>query len=131
MIEMIGTTPVTRRGRQRTPEPWLMAVVCRVGIHRGLWEYAAKRDCTQGRECARCGCVSVRSRHHREWQYLQDRSCLQIRNCERCNVPNGERTRHEWSESWEIDPGRWGSDREAHRCLRCGEVEEWTVSDGD
>ena len=26
---------VTRRGRQRTPTPWLMAVVCRLGMHQG------------------------------------------------------------------------------------------------
>ena len=126
MNEMIGTTPVTRKGRQRTPEPWLMAVVCRVGIHKGLWEYAAEGDCTQGRECARCGCVSVRSRHQREWRFVRDRACQQIRNCERCNVPNGDRTRHEnWSKSWDVE----GTSKMAHRCLRCEEVVEWTVSD--
>ena len=131
MNEMIGTTPLTRIGRQRTPEPWLMAVVCRVGIHKGLWEYAARRDCTQGRECARCGCVSVRLNHQRGWFYVRDRACEQIRSCGRCKVADGKRTSHEWSESWDLETSWWQGDREAHRCLRCGKEEEWTVNDGD
>ena len=33
---------VTRRGRQRTREPWLLAVLCRLGMHGGRWAYVAK-----------------------------------------------------------------------------------------
>ena len=118
---------VTRRGRQRTPKSWLMAVLCRLGMHGGRWAYVAEGNCTQGRECGRCGSVYVRTKHQREWRYIRKCTCEQIRSCRRCNAANGERTRHEkWSESWDV-----GGDERAHRCLRCGVVEEWTVSDVD
>ena len=91
---------VTRRGRQRMPTPWLMGVMCRLGMHEGQWAYVAKGNCTQGRECERCGSVHVS-------------------------------TNHEWSESWEIETRWWQGDKEGHRCLQCGEVEEWTVNNCD
>ncbi len=122
---------VTRRGRQRTPKPWLMAVLCHLGIHEGQWAYAAESNCRQGRECRRCGSVHVRTKHQREWRYIRERTCEQVRSCRRCNTANGERTSHEWSESWEPKTRWWQGQKEAHRCLRCGVVEEWTVNDGD
>ena len=122
---------VTRRGRQRTPKPWLMAVVCRLGMHEGQWAFVAESNCTQGRECGRCGSVHVRTKHWRVWHYIRERTCEQVRSCVRCNAANGERTSHVWSESWEPETRWWQSDKGAHRCLRCGVVEEWTVNDGD
>ncbi len=121
---------VTRRGRQKMPKPWPMAALCRLGMHRGQWAYVAKRDCTQGRECGRCGSVHVRTRHQREWRYIRERSCEQVNSCRRCNAANGEKaTTHEWGKTYDIDGRWWQGAREAHRCLRCGLMEEWTVND--
>jgi len=122
---------VTRRGRQRTPKPWLSVVMCRLGMHDGQWAYAAKGNCTQGRECERCGSVHVRARHQREWRYIRAGSCEQVRKCGRCSDANGERTSHKWGEDYDIETRWWQGSREGHRCLRCGVVEEWTVNDGD
>ena len=122
---------LTERGQEKARVPWYVAVLCRVGIHRGHWAYVAEGSCTQGRECERCGSVHVRTTHQREWRYIRERTCAQVRSCKRCNAANGERTSHEWSESWEVGTRWWQSGKEAHRCLRCGVVEEWTVNDGD
>jgi len=121
----------TRRGRQRTPKPWLMAALCRLGMHEGQWAYVAEGNCTQGRKCGRCGYIHVRTKHQREWRYIREGTCEQVRSCGRCNAANGERTSHEWGETWEPETRWWQSSKGAHRCLRCGEVEEWTVNDGD
>ena len=40
---------VTRRRRQRTPKPWLVAILCRLGMHEGQWAYVAKPESTEGR----------------------------------------------------------------------------------
>ena len=121
---------VTRRGRQKTPTPWLMAVLCRVGLHRGPWEYAAEGNCTQGRECGRCGSVHVRTRHQHEWRYTADHKCNQIQACWRCNDVADRRTEHhDWSASWLPERRWWQGVKQAHRCLRCEVVEEWTDSD--
>ena len=118
---------VTRRSRQRTPKPWLMAVLCRLGLHQGKWEYVAEGNCSQGRECGRCGSVHARIKHRREWRYIGESTCEQVRTCRRCNALSGNRTRHEaWSAAWNV-----GGDNRAHRCLRCGVVEEWTVDNSD
>ena len=77
---------VTRRGRQRTPKPWLMAVLCRLGMHEGPWAFVAEGNCTQGRECVRCGSVHARTRHEKwgaSYSVGQDREAHQ---CERCGV---------------------------------------------
>ncbi len=118
---------MTRRGRQRTPKPWLMSVLCRLGMHQGQWAFVVEGKCTQGRECGRCGAIQDRIKHQREWHYIRARTCEQLRSCTRCNATNGERIEHEWSESWEVEWGWW--QKEAHRCLRCTVVQEWTVND--
>ena len=123
------TPRVTRRGRQRTPKPWPMAVLCRLGMHQGQWAFVAEGRCTQGRECGRCGSVHVRTKHQRQWRYIRDRACRQVRSCGRCNAPNGERTRHEWGATYDVEARWWQSDKRAHRCLRCGAVEEWSTHD--
>ena len=117
---------VPRRSRQRTSKSWLMAVLWRLGMHEGQWVYVAESSCTQGLECGRCGSVNVRTKHEREWRYISERTCEQARSCRRCNAANGERTLHRWSVSWEPETRWWQSDKGAHRCLRCGVVEEWT-----
>ena len=119
---------VTPRGRQRTPEPWLMAVLCRLGVHGGPWAYVADGNCSEARECRRCGSVHARTRHQLDWRYRRELTCNQVRICTRCNAIDDERTRHEiWSEAWDA-----GRESEAHKCLRCGKVETWsTASDGD
>ena len=124
-------TPLSARDEDRTRLPWYMAVLCRVAIHRGQWIYLAEGPCTQMRECPRCGCTKVRTKHQREWRYIRERTCEQIRSCRQCNATNGERTSHEWSESWEAEARWWQGEKWGHRCLRCGVVEEWTVYDGD
>ena len=120
---------VTRRGRQRTPKPWPIAVLCHLWMHEGRWTYVAEGNCTQGRECARCGSVHARTKHQCEWRYIRERTCEQVRSCRRCNAANGERTGHEWSEPWEPETRWWQGEKGAHRCLRCGVLEEWTVND--
>ena len=116
-----------RRGRQRTPKPWLMAVLCRIGIHEGQWAYAVEIDCTQGRECGRCGSVHVRTKHQREWRYVDDGHCVQLKVCKRCIASNGSRTKHPaWSEEWAV-----GADERAARCLPCGQVVTWRTDTGD
>ena len=119
-----------RRGRQRTPKPWLTAVLCRLRIHKGPWGYLAKGNCTQGRECGPCGSVHARTRHRRVWSYARERDCQQVRSCTRCSAANDARTRHQWSETYEVERS-WWSDRAGHRCLRCGETGEWSVYDDD
>ena len=120
---------VTRRGRQRTPTSRLMAVLCRIGIHRyqfwEQWDYVAGGNCTQGRGCGRCGSVHVRTKHQRNWHYIVDTFVLACTYCRRCSALSGSRTRHEeWSKEWDA-----GRDRRAHKCLRCGVVEHWSVDD--
>ena len=107
--------------------PWYLAVLCRVGIHSGQWEYVAAGHCSQTRTCDRCGVTKVRTKHRRHWKYVGERTCEQIRICKRCDALSGNRTRHEdWSESWDV-----GGDRSAHRCLRCGHVDTWSTDCGD
>ena len=123
-----GAQLVTPRGRQRTPKPWLMEVLCRLGMHGGQWAYVAEGNCSQGRECGRCGSVHLCAKHRREWGYKLEGSCLQIHFCARCADVNKRRTQHEkWGPTYSVD-----SETDAHNCIRCGEVNSWsTASDGD
>ena len=125
-----GAQLAAPRGRQRTPKPWLMSVLCRLGMHDGQWAYVAEGNCTQGRECERCGSVHARFRHRLEWRYRRERTCRQVRTCQQCDAVVGQRTDHQsWSETYvDQQSGRF---REVNRCLRCGVVEELPVSDGD
>ena len=72
------------RGRQRTPNPRLIGALCLLGIHKGRWAFVADGDCTQGRECGRCGAVDVRTRHDYKWRYESAMSCTEHRACVRC-----------------------------------------------
>lgn len=111
---------VDQRGMQRTPKPWLMAVLCRLGIHKGQWAFVVERNCAQGRECSRCGSVHARSRHKREWEYTSEGSCSQVNRCGRCDFTEGDRSRHEhWT-------GIGGGEE---KCDRCGLVTD--ISDPD
>ena len=105
--------------------------LCRLGIHRGPWVYPHEGNCTQSRACARCGATHTRTKHQREWHYIRERTCEQVRSCGRCDAANGERTRHDWGETYDLERRWWQNEKRAHRCLRCGVVEEWTVSDAD
>ena len=120
---------VTRKGWQRTPNPWPMAVLCSLWMHRGEWIYAAESNGMQGRECEMCGSVHVRTKHQREWRYIRKRTCEQVRSCGRCSAANGERTSHDWDETYDVETRWWQSSKEGHRCLRCGKVEEWSYND--
>ena len=131
MATVVEAQLPTRRGPQRAPKSWRRAVLCCLGMHEGQWAYVAEGDCDQGRECVRCGSVHVRTEHQREWRYIRAGACQQVRRCGRCNVPNGGRTNHEWGEDYDIPTLWWQGDREGHRCLRCGEVEEWSNNDVD
>lgn len=82
---------VDQRGRQRTPKPWLMAVLCRTGIHKGQWAFVVERNCVQGRECLRCGSVHARTKHEREWEYTSEGSCSQVNRCGRCDFTDDPR----------------------------------------
>lgn len=111
---------VDRKGRQRTPKPWLMAVLCRTGIHKGQWAFVVERNCVQGRECLRCGSVHARTRHEREWEYMSKGSCSQVNRCGRCDFTEGQRSHHEhWT-------GIGGGEE---KCDRCGLVTD--ISDPD
>ena len=121
--------PMTPRGWQRTPKPWPMAVLCRLGIHAGQWRYVIENDCMQGRECDRCGSVLVRTKHQPVWRYIRDGSCEQIRSCAHCDSFDGdhaEKISHEWDETYEVSTRWWQNSKEGHRCLRCRDVQEWS-----
>jgi len=118
---------VTPRGRQMTPKPWLMSVLCRLGMHRGQWAYVAEGNCAQGRECGRCGAIHACTNHQPEWRYIRESSCGQVKTCIRCNATKEERTSHAWGKTWEPEQQWWQAKR-AHRCSRCGTVEEWEES---
>ncbi len=111
---------VTRKGRQRTPKPWLMSVLCRSAIHKGQWAFVVEGNCTQGRECGRCGSVHARTKHERLWVYTSEGSCLQVKNCLRCNISEGEGTNHQ---SWS------GISGSRERCDRCGIVRDISYDD--
>ncbi len=115
---------LAERGQERARVPWYVKVLCRVGIHRGRWEYVAEGHCTQMRECLPCGATKVRTRHKREWRYTGESTCKQARVCGRCDASDKNRTRHEkWGKSYSV-----GQDTDAHRCERCGVVETWDTS---
>ncbi len=117
-----------------TEKPWYRSLRCSLGIHRGQWDYVIEGDCTQTRTCGRCGVTHTRTKHQREWRYVSSGRCEQVQHCTRCESVSGDRiehVEHVWSDSWEPKTRWWQGDKEAHRCLRCGVVEEWTVNDGD
>ena len=108
-------------------KPWYRTPLCTLGIHRGQWAFVAKGDCTQTRTCERCAATHTRTKHRHEWQYIRKGSCLQNRACVRCEAVRGQRTHHEeWGETYEVS-----SNRDAHRCLRCGHVDTWSTDCGD
>ena len=150
---------VTPSGRQGTPKPWLMAVLCRLGMHGGWWAFVVEGNCTQGRECGRCGSVHVRTKHRLEWRYkhkwtseLSERNCEQVRTCRRCDivptnvvhlvggvdvpghtrnveVPVGQRTHHDDWGEWR--PVAPNSYIESRHCARCGKKETRDTTPGD
>jgi hypothetical protein len=106
--------------------PWHRTALCRVGIHKGQWEFMVERLCDQLRTCERCVTAHVRTKHQREWRYVADRTCAQIKTCCRCDGRSGNRTRHQWGVTYSIDRRT-----DAHECNRCGEVSTWsTVESG-
>ncbi len=115
--------PPTGRGLDLT---WYATVLCRVGIHRGQWEYVAEGQCTQIRICGRCGATKARTKHQRTWRYVKGGACEQVRICKRCEAVTGDRTKHEeWGASYTV-----GRNTDAHRCKRCGVVQTWDTSAG-
>jgi len=101
--------------------------MCSLGIHPAPWEYLRKGECNQLRDCQRCATAKMRVKHRRSWLYAGPKTCNQTKVCQRCGHSQGVRTKHEaWSESWSI-----GSNRDAHRCMRCGEVQSWSTDCGD
>ncbi len=112
---------VATKGRQRTPKPWPMSLLCRLGIHRGQWAFVVERNCTQGRECVRCESVHARTKHNGVWAYTIEGSCYRVETCQRCNFTMSSGTYHE-----SMSP--IGGMKE--KCDRCGEVETIS-SDGD
>jgi hypothetical protein len=113
--------PLTGQGQDRTRVPWYAAVLCRVAIHRGQWEYLAEGHCAQTRTCERCGTTKVRTKHQREWRSVGVRNCDQVLTCGRCGTFRGQRTRHEaWESGGDVISGEG---ERARQCLRCGVVE--------
>ena len=110
--------PLTPRGRQRTPKPWLSAVMCRLGMHEGPWAYVAEGNCTYGRECRRCGSVHARTRHWHVWRYIGELTCEQVLSCRRCDAANGERTSHQ--RGWRYL--RESTCEQERKCGRCGDA---------
>ena len=125
------STSPTEVSQPRAGAPWYKAIFCRVGLHKGPWEYAAEGHCTQTRECSRCGAIKARTKHQCEWRYVSDGRCEQVRPCTWCEVVSGNRIEHSWSESWQEESRWWDGEKRAHRCTRCGDIERWTVNDSD
>ncbi len=129
--------------------------MCRLGSHQGKWEYLSEAQCSQSRECSRCGEDKARIKHKLIWKYLGEKTCEQARTCSRCNIipmrnvflspdgvvrdciipgdrcvqipKGGYQFRHpNWSATWEID-----QDLAAHRCFRCGVIEKWSTASSD
>ncbi len=116
---MLATAPALPRPATK---PWYRKPLCTLGIHRGQWDFVAEGDCTQARTCVRCAATHTRTKHRHQWQYIGKGSCKQHRACVRCQDNRGQRTHHEeWGETYTLS-----SSRDAHRCLRCAHVEDWS-----
>ena len=116
---MLATAPALPRPATK---PWYRTPLCTLGIHRGQWDFVAEGDCTQARTCVRCAATHTRTKHRHQWQYIGKGSCKQHRACVRCQDNRGQRTHHEeWGETYTLS-----SSRDAHRCLRCAHVEDWS-----
>ena len=120
-------TPIGSEGGAETRMPWYAATLCKVGLHRGTWEFAAPGNCTQTKTCERCGTTNVRTKHRHEWLYKGERTCAQAKTCIRCAAVSRSRTHHEeWGDAYDA-----GRDESGHRCLRCGTVETWSTASDD
>ena len=138
-VEVKGENPVPASADPDTQPPRRVQVVwqgvctltgrgkCRIGIHPAPWVFLYEGACGQQRDCGRCSTTKTRVKHRRQWQYNGPKTCNQMKVCQRCDARVGSRTHHAmWSQSWSV-----GSDKEAHRCLRCGEVQTWSTDCGD
>ena len=101
--------------------------MCCLGVHPAPWVYLRQGDCNQLRDCERCGTTRMRVKHRRKWQYVGPKTCRQTKVCQRCDHREDFRNKHEaWSGAWNA-----GGDERAHRCLRCGVVESWSIDTSD
>ena len=127
-----GTAPALRATADvamaaSVSRPWYRKPLCSLGIHRGPWGFVADGECTQTRTCERCETTHTRTKHRHQWHYRRAGSCKQDRACIRCGLVRSERTKHEeWGKSYEVS-----SERDGHRCERCGEVETWSTASDD
>lgn len=106
--------------------PWYAAILCRLTLHSGWWQYVVEGTCKQLKVCERCGATIGRTKHQRQWQYIRNGDCEQVKVCQRCKDPSGNRTRHIWGGEWES--GNWWNRKRNHRCERCGEIETWSAN---
>jgi hypothetical protein len=104
-----------------TKPRWHARFLCRVGIHRGTWQYRIDGNCGQLRMCRGCGITSLRTKHQRQWQYVKERSCEQVKTCLRCGEKGWKRIKHVWGPTYSV-----GS-KDAHNCTRCKKHEEWST----
>lgn len=129
--------------------------MCRIGSHRGKWEYLSEAQCSQSRTCSQCGNAKMRIKHKLAWRYLGKATCQGAMTCRRCDIvpmktvylspdglirdrvipgdtqvdlpKHGFQIQHSnWGQPWEI-----GRDQAAHRCFRCGTVEKFSTADPD
>lgn len=99
---------------------WLKRMLCRLGIHSGVWVFPIEANCKQLRVCTRCGKTRQRIKHNRKWLYVKEEACQQIKTCLRCDERGKLRTKHVWGPTYSV-----GS-KDAHDCVRCKEHETWT-----
>ena len=108
------------RRRWQEAKDALSRGMCRVGLHRGDWNYVTEGKCSQMRECRGCESIHERTKHKREWVYTRAGSCSQVKRCLRCNISEGHRSHHP---SWSNISGS------RERCDRCSEVRDVSYDD--
>ena len=99
---------------------WPKRMLCRLGIHSGVWVFPIEANCKQLKVCTRCGKTLHRIKHNRKWLYIKEGACEQVKTCLRCDEKGKQRTEHIWGPTYSA-----GS-QDAHDCTRCKKHESWT-----
>ncbi len=113
------------KGKDPTGAGFFGKVLCRLGLHTGVWAYFDEISCGQVRACRRCGKGDVRVRHVRQWQYTAKEACGQTIICARCGERGRRRTKHQWG------PVHNHGDTASRTCGRCSTVKSWSTATND
>ena len=96
---------------------WVGRIKCRLGAHRGHWEYKSPTECYQDKICHRCSARLERSEFSLdhipsgEWIFSHDGKCDQLEKCPRCNRRFGPKKENH---------DNWGT---RTTCTRCGDID--------